>query len=228
VGAFVPGPQGLYHRPREVYVLGGQDQEGRDDRNQIERKWAAPIEGCRRQLAIICRAGRACEGVSHERGFRTKFIRPIVRPPIAQERIRLTREGDVLELRQRWSDGTTHLRFHPWSCWSGWHTRSISVHPTQGCAQKNRTAAARIRATPSASPASPRRGPRGACRRSTTPRCRCCRWDDWPRPGRKAVAAAALGGVVAGRVELVGLVRRDPERIVREPGALLGVVVLIE
>ena len=31
-------------------------------------------------------------------------------------------------------------------------------------------------------------------------------------PGRKAVAAVALGGVVAGRVELVGLVRREPER----------------
>jgi hypothetical protein len=37
-----------------------------------------------------------------------------LRPRIAHDRIRLTSEGDVLlELRHRWRDGTTHLRFHP-------------------------------------------------------------------------------------------------------------------
>jgi hypothetical protein len=43
-----------------------------------------------------------------------RVCRYALRPPIAQDRIGLTREGDVLlELRHRWSDGTTHLRFHP-------------------------------------------------------------------------------------------------------------------
>jgi hypothetical protein len=43
-----------------------------------------------------------------------RVCRYALRPPIAQDRIRLTPEGDVLlELRHRWSDGTTHLRFHP-------------------------------------------------------------------------------------------------------------------
>jgi hypothetical protein len=43
-----------------------------------------------------------------------RVCRYALRPPIAQDRIRLTADGDVLlELRHRWSDGTTHLRFHP-------------------------------------------------------------------------------------------------------------------
>jgi hypothetical protein len=43
-----------------------------------------------------------------------RVCRYALRPPIAQDRIRLTPEGDVLlELRHRWSDGTTHLCFHP-------------------------------------------------------------------------------------------------------------------
>jgi hypothetical protein len=43
-----------------------------------------------------------------------RVCRYALRPPIARDRIRLTAEGDVLlELRHRWSDGTTHLRFHP-------------------------------------------------------------------------------------------------------------------
>ena len=37
-----------------------------------------------------------------------------MRPPVAQDRIRLTAEGQVrLELRHRWADGTTHLIFDP-------------------------------------------------------------------------------------------------------------------
>lgn len=43
-----------------------------------------------------------------------RVCRYALRPPIAHDRISLTREGDVLlELRHRWRDGTTHLRFHP-------------------------------------------------------------------------------------------------------------------
>jgi hypothetical protein len=43
-----------------------------------------------------------------------RVCRYALRPPIAHDRIRLTSEGDVLlELRHRWRDGTTHLRFHP-------------------------------------------------------------------------------------------------------------------
>jgi hypothetical protein len=43
-----------------------------------------------------------------------RVCRYALRPTIAHDRIRLTGEGDVLlELRDRWRDGTTHLRFHP-------------------------------------------------------------------------------------------------------------------
>jgi hypothetical protein len=43
-----------------------------------------------------------------------RVCRYALRPPIARERLQLTAEGEVLlELRHRWSDGTTHLRFHP-------------------------------------------------------------------------------------------------------------------
>jgi len=48
-------------------------------------------------------------------GHASRWVcRYALRPPIARDRIRLTADGDVLlELRHRWSDGTTHLRFHP-------------------------------------------------------------------------------------------------------------------
>jgi hypothetical protein len=37
-----------------------------------------------------------------------------LRPPLAQERLHTTREGEIwLTLRHRWADGTTHLRFDP-------------------------------------------------------------------------------------------------------------------
>jgi hypothetical protein len=37
-----------------------------------------------------------------------------LRPPLAADRVRRTDNGDViLELRHRWADGTTHLRFDP-------------------------------------------------------------------------------------------------------------------
>jgi len=38
----------------------------------------------------------------------------VLRPPLAQERLRLTSDGHVVvTLKSRWRDGTTHLRFEP-------------------------------------------------------------------------------------------------------------------
>jgi len=43
-----------------------------------------------------------------------RVCRCALRPPIAQDRLHLTPDGQVvLELRHRWSDGTTHLLFDP-------------------------------------------------------------------------------------------------------------------
>jgi hypothetical protein len=43
-----------------------------------------------------------------------RVCRYALRPPVAQERLRWTRSGQVLlELRHRWADGTTHLAFDP-------------------------------------------------------------------------------------------------------------------
>ena len=43
-----------------------------------------------------------------------RLCRYALRPPLAQDRLRLTAEGRVvLELRHRWADGTTHLVFEP-------------------------------------------------------------------------------------------------------------------
>lgn len=51
----------------------------------------------------------ACDRVRLER-----LCRYALRPPVAQDRLRLTPEGQVvLELRHPWADGTTHLSFDP-------------------------------------------------------------------------------------------------------------------
>jgi hypothetical protein len=51
---------------------------------------------------------------ARDRAHLERVCRYALRPPVAHDRIRLTSEGDVLlELRRRWRDGTTHLRFHP-------------------------------------------------------------------------------------------------------------------
>ena len=43
-----------------------------------------------------------------------RIARYALRPPVAQERLQWTDEGQVrLELRHPWSDGTTHLLFDP-------------------------------------------------------------------------------------------------------------------
>jgi hypothetical protein len=50
----------------------------------------------------------------HDRGRLEKLCRYILRPPIAQERLALTPDGQILlQLRNTWSDGTTHCLFEP-------------------------------------------------------------------------------------------------------------------
>ena len=51
---------------------------------------------------------------SRDRSQLERLCRYALRPPVAQERLRLTPEGRVvLELRHQWADGTTHLAFDP-------------------------------------------------------------------------------------------------------------------
>jgi hypothetical protein len=43
-----------------------------------------------------------------------RLCRYTLRPPLAQERLLRTGDGEIwLALRHRWADGTTHLRFDP-------------------------------------------------------------------------------------------------------------------
>jgi hypothetical protein len=51
---------------------------------------------------------------ARDRARLERICRYALRPPVADDRIRLTADGQVLlELRHRWSDGTTHLLFDP-------------------------------------------------------------------------------------------------------------------
>ena len=51
---------------------------------------------------------------ANDRARLERVCRYALRPPLAADRIRRTDDGDViLELRHRWADGTTHLRFDP-------------------------------------------------------------------------------------------------------------------
>lgn len=43
-----------------------------------------------------------------------QLCRYLLRPPVAQDRLHLTRDGRILvELKSEWADGTTHLVFEP-------------------------------------------------------------------------------------------------------------------
>ena len=51
---------------------------------------------------------------SHERTRLENLCRYVLRPPVAQERLRLRENGDVsLKLKKAWDDGTTHVVFSP-------------------------------------------------------------------------------------------------------------------
>ena len=56
-------------------------------------------------------------GLTVQAGHRDRLerlCRYALRPPLAQERLHVTGEGEIwLTLRHRWADGTTHLRFDP-------------------------------------------------------------------------------------------------------------------
>jgi len=71
----------------------------------------------------IVRCHASQDGFDLEAGVRVRadqrhrlerLCRYVLRPPLADERLRLLDNGDVLlALERRWSDGTTHLRFSP-------------------------------------------------------------------------------------------------------------------
>jgi hypothetical protein len=51
---------------------------------------------------------------AHDRERLEKLCRYVLRPPIAQDRLALTPDGQILlQLRSPWSDGTTHFLFDP-------------------------------------------------------------------------------------------------------------------
>jgi hypothetical protein len=51
---------------------------------------------------------------AEDRARLERVCRYALRPPLAADRVRRPGDGDViLELRHRWADGTTHLRFDP-------------------------------------------------------------------------------------------------------------------
>lgn len=51
---------------------------------------------------------------ARDRARLERTCRYALRPPVADDRIRLTETGQVrLALRHRWRDGTTHLLFDP-------------------------------------------------------------------------------------------------------------------
>ena len=59
--------------------------------------------------SAVCSVTRAGQRDRLER-----LCRYALRPPLAQDRLQVTSEGEIwLALRHRWTDGTTHLRFDP-------------------------------------------------------------------------------------------------------------------
>ena len=73
---------------------------------------STPARGHARQEGFDLHAGMRVPADDRERLER--LCRYAVRPPMAQDRLHLTPEGQVvLQLRHPWSDGTTHLVFDP-------------------------------------------------------------------------------------------------------------------
>jgi hypothetical protein len=69
-------------------------------------RWHARRDGFDLHAGIVVPAGH--------RDRLERLCRYALRPPVGQDRLQLTRDGQaVLELRRRWTDGTTHLVFDP-------------------------------------------------------------------------------------------------------------------
>ena len=57
---------------------------------------------------------------ANDRAGLERLCRYVLRPPFAQERLRLRSDGRVgLKLKRVWHDGTRELVFDRWSSWSG-------------------------------------------------------------------------------------------------------------
>jgi hypothetical protein len=66
----------------------------------------AHVGGFDLHAGLVTRAG--------QRDRLERLCRYALRPPLAQDRLHVSAEGEIwLTLRHRWSDGTTHLRFDP-------------------------------------------------------------------------------------------------------------------
>ena len=66
----------------------------------------AHVDGFDLHAGLVTRAG--------QRDRLERLCRYALRPPLAQERLRVSAEGTIwLTLRHRWADETTHLRFDP-------------------------------------------------------------------------------------------------------------------
>ena len=69
-------------------------------------RWHARQHGFDLHAGIVVQAG--------DRDRLERLCRYALRPPVGQDRLQLTPDGRaVLELRRRWTDGTTHLVFEP-------------------------------------------------------------------------------------------------------------------
>jgi len=75
---------------------------------------------------------------------RSAYCRYALRPPIAQDRLHLTPDGQVvLALRHRWSDGTTHLVFDPIELLE--HLAALSLRQAQAHPERSRGVSPRPR-----------------------------------------------------------------------------------
>ena len=97
-----------------VAALGGRaDARVRRLGNQAEEDETPALGRCHaRQDGFDLHAGVLVPAGQRERLDRV--CRYVLRPPVAQDRLSLTADGQVrLELKHPWSDGTTHLLFDP-------------------------------------------------------------------------------------------------------------------
>jgi Putative transposase len=124
------GEAGLDRWHEEAPVLAGVAAASVQGRRALgERAGARTVRhGASDELPAFASSGRGpCHARSNgydlhanvcvparERAQLERLCRYGLRPPVAQDRLRLTRQGQVvLELRHPWTDGTTHLVFDP-------------------------------------------------------------------------------------------------------------------